>query len=269
MKVEEFMNLINYSPLAIQTYYKMQVSEPEYLAAKRDYYVDEDKFLNDLKNKMQENYYPALLFYFTKFASELCDGYLQRGFTLSQFIDTFSDLKTWNEMCILETGICGLRETGWLTSHMHSGIVRLGRLQFQPDTVEEDICLKNSVIKKGTPILNVHIPFGGAMSVQEVSHSFVLAKQHFGEKYVHIESWLLDPTLKNYLPQNSNILSFASRFELYKTEESNSIERFIFRVVKENKADYEANTSFAKTVKQELLKGTKFYSGYAVTTTNG
>ncbi len=269
MKIDEFMNLIGYSQTAIETYYKMQVQMEEYLLAKNLYYADEDKFLQQLKDKMQENYYPALLFYFTNFALDLYPHYLEEGFTKQEFLDTFYDLKIWNEMCILETGICGLRETGWLTSHMHAGIVRLGRLQFQTDEVEEDIILKDRVIKAGTPILNVHIPFGGVMSEEEVNKSFARAKAHYGEKYVHIESWLLDPTLKNYLPKNSNILSFANRFELYKKEESNSIERFVFRVIKENKEEYIANSSFAKTIKQELLKGTKFYSGYAITTTNG
>ncbi|MBR4419880.1 MAG: DUF5596 domain-containing protein [Clostridia bacterium] len=264
MNVTEFMKLTEYSQQAINVFNEMAVSEEIYLAKKEQYYSDEEDFLTQLKEEMGDKYYPALLFYFTRFAVELRDKYIQMGFSEEEYLHTFCDLKTWTDMCILETGICGLRETGWLTSHMHAGIVRFGRMQFQPDTVEEDIVLSNTVIKAGTKILNVHIPFGGALSVDEVSSSLARAKAHFGESFVHAESWLLDPTLPNYLSSTSNILAFAKLFERYKVEESNSIERFVFRVIKEDKNEYVAESSFAKKIKQALLEGEKFYSGYGV-----
>ena len=264
MNVTEFMKLTEYSQQAIDVFNEMAVSEEVYLEKKAQYYSDEEGFLAELKEEMGDNYYPAILFYFTRFAVDLHDKYIEMGFSEEEYLHTFSDLKTWTDMCILETGICGLRETGWLTSHMHAGIVRLGRAQFQPDTVEEDIVLSNTVIKAGTKILNIHIPFGGPMSDEEISSSFARAKAHFGESFVHAESWLLDPNLPNYLAPTSNILAFANRFERYKVEESNSIERFVFRVIKEDKNEYVAETTFAKKIKQAVLDGTKFYSGYGV-----
>lgn len=265
MTINEFIKKIEYSEDAICTYEKMhKILGKDYLVKKREYYENEELFLQNLKEQMSENYYPAILYYFTNFAFELKDTYLKMGFSEEEYLHTFCDLKTWNEMCVLETGICGLRETGWLTSHMHAGIVRFGRMQFQPEVLEEDLVVKDTVIKAGTEILNVHIPFGGALSVDEVSSSFARAKAYFGESLVHAESWLLDPNLPNYLSSTSNILAFAKLFECYRVEESNSIERFVFRVIKEDKNEYVAESSFAKKIKQALLEGEKFYSGYGV-----
>ena len=264
MKIDEFLRLVNYSDQAIEVFYKNAVDEKVYLSKKQQYDSDEEGFLSALKEEQGENYYKALLYYFTRFALDLYPTYLQKGFTHEEYVATFSDLKTWNEMCILESGICGLRETGWLTSHLHAGIVTFGRLQFQPEILEEDLNVNCLIVPKGTEILNVHIPFGGALKVDEVNKSYKRAKEHFGDRYIHIESWLADPALKNYLNKESNILYFVSKYDLYKLEESNSIERFVFKVIKENKEEYVANTSFAKKIKEALLRGEKFYSGFAL-----
>lgn len=265
MTINEFIKKIEYSEDAICTYEKMhKILGEDYLVKKGEYYENEELFLQNLKEQMGENYYPAILYYFTNFAFELKDTYLKMGFTEEEYLHTFCDLKTWNEMCVLETGICGLRETGWLTSHMHAGIVRFGRMQFQPEVLEEDLVVKDTVIKAGTEILNVHIPFGGAIGIEEVQDSLNRAKAHFGEKYVHAESWLLDPTLQKYLSPTSNILSFANRFTVYKLEEHYSIERFVFLVPLENKNDYVAKNAFQQRIKDALIRGEKFYSGYGV-----
>ncbi len=264
MTLNEFLDLIGYSEQAKNTFYKNQVIESDYATAKKAYYVDEDAFLNSLQSSEKDNYYCAILYYFTRFAFDLKDEYLNRGFTFEEYIDTFKDLKIWNEVCILETGVCGLKETGWLTSHMHAGIVKLGRMQFQPDVLEEDIVLKSGTVKSGTKILHVHIPAGESIKPELVNDSLNRAKKHFGALHVHAESWLLDPTLKNYLKPNSNILYFASLFETYKLEEHYSIERYLFGVVSPDKTSYVAQSSFAKAVKSALLNGEKFYSGYGL-----
>ncbi|MBQ2711880.1 MAG: DUF5596 domain-containing protein [Clostridia bacterium] len=265
MTKNDFLSAIQYSEQALAVYRAQSVPKEVYLAAKTEYYHDEDAFLARIKQEKGEEYYSALLFYFTDFAYDLYERYLEMGFSEEEYLATFYDLKIWNEMCMLETGICGLRETHWLTSHLHAGIVRLGRLQFQPDTLEEDVSFQGETLKAGQRVLNVHIPFGGALTQSEVENSFRLAAEHFGEgSYLHLESWLLDPTLKDLLPAHSNILAFANRFTLYKTQKESSIERFVFRVVNPDKSAYVANNAFQQKVKAALTEGREFYSGYGV-----
>ena len=265
MTKNEFLNAIQYSEQALAVYRAQAVPQEEYLLRKQSYYRDEKAFLEQLKKEKGEEYYPALLFYFTEFAFDLYGKYLEMGFTEEEYLSTFYDLKIWNEMCVLETGICGLRETHWLTSHMHAGIIRLGRMQFQPGILEEDIMVEGKALKAGQKLLRVHIPFGGAIPPEEIEDSIRRAKAHYGEGYyLHAESWLLDPTLSDLLPEHSNILSFARRFTLYKTEKESSIERFVFRVPKQDKNAYEAKNAFQQRVKDALVSGREFYSGYGV-----
>lgn len=264
MQINEFMQKIGYGEQAVQTFYNQAVSENEYEKAKALYYSNEQKFLSNLKKMEKDNYYCKLVYYFTRFALELYPEYINRGFTEQEYIHTFHDLAIWNEMCMLETGICGLRETHWLTSHLHCGIVRLGRVQFQPEILQEDLIYNGKTIARGSEILHIHVPFGGALPINEVQDSLNRARKHFNAQYVHAESWLLDPTLKKYLSPSSNILAFANLFELYKTEQSDSIERFVFKVIKKDKKEYEATNRFQCDIKQALMQGTVFYSGYGV-----
>ncbi len=265
MNVYEFMQKIGYSDKAIAVYNEMQVSEELYLAKKSEYYADEKLFLSTLLNETGENYYKAILYYFTHMGADLEQKYLDWGFTIEKYIDTFHDLKIWNEMCELETGICGLKEVHWISNHLHVGIIRLGRLEFQPGLLEQDATLGDKIIKKGERVYHIHIPFGEPLTKDAIDNSFELAKKYFKKgAYLHLTSWVLDPTLKSLLKPDSNILAFASRFNIYKTIERYAIERFVFLIVKENKNDYEPKNSFQRALKEALLKGQKFYSGFGI-----
>lgn len=265
MNVNKFINAIGYSEQAKKVYYEMAVDSETYQKQKQRYYTDEEGFLQDLKESAGDKYYQAILYYFTNFAVDIYPEYIKKGFSEEQYIHTFTDFRIWNEACILETGICGLKEVYWLTSHLHAGIIRLGRMQFQPDELGEDINFNGKILKAGQKILNVHIPAGGSLDKEEMQKSFDLARKYFGENsYVHAESWLLDPLLENYLSKDSNILCFAHKFSVYKVEEHNSIERYVFGVIKQNKNEYEAKNSFQQKIKQALLDGVKFNSGYGI-----
>ena len=266
MNVNEFMNKIGYSDNAIAVFNEMAVSEEVYLQKKAEYYADEKLFLANLEKQTGDNYYKAILYYFTRMGADLEQKYFEWGFGEKEYIDTFHDLKIWNEMCLLETGICGLKEVFWISNHLHVGLIRLGRLEFQPGVLEDDAPLGDKIVKKGEKVYHIHIPFGSPLTKEEVDNSFALAKKYFGTgTYLHLTSWVLDPTLKKLLKPESNLLAFASRFNLYKTMERYAIERFVFLKVKENKAEYEAKNSFQRALKEALLKGEKFYSGFGIT----
>lgn len=71
------------------------------------------------------------------------------------------------------------------------------------------------VVERGTPMINVHIPAGGGMSPECCADSFrqltAFMSIHFpGRKWGGFccYSWLLDPQLRQLLPEESNILQF-------------------------------------------------------------
>ena len=98
----------------------------------------------------------------------------------------------------------------WLTLHVRGGIYELGRLQFHrerhPDRPEE---------------LSLHIPRSGPLTPEACDASFRRAREFFPRHFPHepyqvvtCGSWLLDPVLADYLPEDSNLVRFQRRFEL-------------------------------------------------------
>ncbi|MCE6996128.1 acyltransferase domain-containing protein [Saccharothrix sp. S26] len=116
----------------------------------------------------------------------------------------------------------------WLTLHARGGVYELGRLQYQ----------------RGDTTLGLHVPESGPLTPRAVEASLDEARaffpRHFpDERYTTFScgSWLLDPQLLDYLPEDSNIVRFQQRFELEPYEQPEGIDadvevlRFVFRTL--------------------------------------
>lgn len=116
----------------------------------------------------------------------------------------------------------------WLTLHSRGGLYELGRLQHH----------------RGDSALSLHIPDSGPLTPEAVSASLDEARaffpRHFpDERYTAFScgSWLLDPQLREYLPDESNIIRFQRRFDLEPHEEQEGLNadvevlRFVFRTL--------------------------------------
>ncbi|WP_433501597.1 hypothetical protein ACQP1K_20195 [Sphaerimonospora sp. CA-214678] len=97
---------------------------------------------------------------------------------------------------------------------------------------------------RGDTAIGLHIPESGPMTPEAVAASLDEARaffpRHFpGERYTAFScgSWLLDPQLLEYLPEDSNIVRFQRRFELAPYEEPEGLDadvevlRFVFRTL--------------------------------------
>ncbi len=116
----------------------------------------------------------------------------------------------------------------WLTLHARGGIYELGRLQHQ----------------RGDTAIGLHIPDSGPLTPDAVEASLDAARRFFprhfpDEHYTAFScgSWLLDPQLREYLPEESNIVRFQRRFELEPYEQPEGLDadvevlRFVFRTL--------------------------------------
>ncbi|WP_327000353.1 acyltransferase domain-containing protein [Dactylosporangium sp. NBC_01737] len=114
----------------------------------------------------------------------------------------------------------------WLTLHARGGLYELGRLQHQ----------------RGGTAIDLHIFESGPLTPEAIDASLDEARaffpRHFpDEPYTAFAcgSWLLDPQLREYLPEDSNIVRFQRRFELDPYEEPEGLDadvevlRFVFR----------------------------------------
>lgn len=116
----------------------------------------------------------------------------------------------------------------WLTLHLRGSVYELGRLQHQ---------------RAGTTI-DLHIPDSGPLLPEAVDASLDAARaffpRHFPDEHptaFSCGSWLLDPQLREYLPESSNIIRFQRRFELDPYEKPEGVHgdvevlRFVFRTL--------------------------------------
>lgn len=250
------MDNIGLSSAAKETVLKYYVNSAEYEFEKQSYYNNEQECLFNLNN------YPdnlqRTLSLFTRLAYDLREQFIEQNIPEKIYLDTFEDLRIWNEICFLENGVCGLKETSWLTAHLHLGIFKLGRLQFQPDKAHDDIQLSGVTIKKGTKIYNIHIPKGENLTPYLCGQSLCIARKFFDDSKAifHCDSWLLSPRLNALLPSESNIIKFKNLFEIYSTDYTcNSVERYLFGKVIPDKSLYLPTSNFAAKVKQAAING--------------
>ncbi|WP_344483732.1 acyltransferase domain-containing protein [Glycomyces endophyticus] len=111
-------------------------------------------------------------------------------------------------------GRAGLDVAHWFTGHVRGSLYQLGRLQF---------CVEGPDPK---PFAGMHIRGeGGPLTLDAVRDSVEWALEFlpavFPERYAGpedlvfvCESWLLDPQLREWLPEKSNIPGFAALFAL-------------------------------------------------------
>ncbi|MFG1917358.1 acyltransferase domain-containing protein [Micromonospora sp. NPDC048898] len=140
----------------------------------------------------------------------------------------------------------------WLTLHARGGLFELGRLQHQ----------------RGGTAIDLHIPEAGPLTPAAVDASLDEARaffpRHFPDEHYTAfacGSWLLDPQLREYLPDDSNIIRFQQRFELDPYEEPEGIDadvevlRFAFRTLSTPLDQLPRGTVLQRAVVDHLAAG--------------
>ncbi len=197
---------------------------------------------------------------------ELEADYTRRGIDGSVLLATLHDIVIWTDVWFGLKQELGLMETGWLCNHLQGKLFRLGRLQFCMGEATHDI--PDAAIVKGDPVLEVHIPADGAMTDAACTDSIACARRFFATYFPDFHyraftchSWLLDETLKQFLPAESNILKFQARFIPAHSDASDAMLKYIFRwdTTREMLPACEAHGRLATAVKTFVLNGGTVY----------
>ena len=196
--------------------------------------------------------------------------YAIRGMNWDIFFDTFKDFTIWTHAFTKETGRPGIAQWAWCGSSIKLQLFRLGRLQFRSGALEQDVVLGEDRYEAGTPVLEVHIPAGEPLTPEAVEESLGRA-QWFFRTYFRREhelftcrSWLLSPALRELLGEDSNILQFKNRFELYGTDPARQAEERVFGKILEDPADYPEDTALQRDMKRYLLAGNRVDMGCGI-----
>lgn len=256
MELQELMNKIRLPKEAQETAVSFLSDEEIYNEKKELFYRDTKAFLKEWKES--ENHLQWLLSFYLKLALEVYEEYKRQGIAEKIFVDTFYDITIWCEECKRKYGVYGMNEAGWIAFSIKMKLFRLGRLQFEPMTLQEDMTGKSETLKAGTKVLNVHIPAGEKLDITECGKSFLQAEEFFGNSYEAYvcDSWLLAPALKEMLAETSNIIQFQNLFEIVNVHHRfPQAEQRIFADVREDKENYPEDTVLQKRAKEYILSG--------------
>ena len=205
---------------------------------------------------------------FLYFCEELSARYKKAGISQDILLATVEDFVISVKRNRILTGKMGIVRASALKNHLSMQLFRIGRLQFCMTGAVMDIPAMG--ICKGDPVMDIHVPIGGPMTMQACKDAFAAAEKFFEKyfpqyhyRYYTCYSWLLDEVLQQFLNENSNILQFQKLFAVVHKSEGDSILHFMFRYgieTREELKNYPANTRFAQAVKDYALAGGVFYN---------
>lgn len=200
----------------------------------------------------------------------MCEGlsqqYAARGIPESILMDTLGDIVRWLEVWSDIKSDLYLGELGWLKEHMLLHVFQLGRLHFRMSTAKVDIPDAN--VRTGDPILEIHIPNTGPLTPEDCDKSIALAKEFFAKYFPEFDwkiftchSWLLDDTLAQFLPTDSNILAFQKRFTYVEKHRSDDMLGFVFtwQTSRGQVKNRVANSSFACAIQKHIRNNGDLY----------
>lgn len=181
------------------------------------------------------------------------ERYLELGISQDIYIDTMKCFTRFvNEHYAMAKNWAFDRD--WWTSRQISLLLfRIGTLEYEMATIH------------GQRAISIHIPSDAVLSDENCEASYEQAKIFFKTYFPEYEnvdyvchSWLLSPSLKMLLPQQSNIIRFQSRFEI--TEFDAEARDYLFFVFKTGDCPPEAlpeNTSLQRNMKAFIRDGGK------------
>lgn len=273
MQTEELMTRIRFSAEARRECDAIRISPEQYQKWEQLFDEDFEGFISHWKHRYPGNEGDSRLLKFYLMAGcKTYDRYQELHLSDEVFDETFSDLTIWSEVYCQEHGGYGLAEAGWLAKSVKMQLFRLGRLQFEPMLLEEELKGARETIPKGTPVLNVHIPAGEPLEYEACLASFRQAEQFAwgtvtagaawkeegknGRRVYICDSWLLAPELQKMLKPDSNIIKFQKLFDVVRVHHSFlQAEQRVFPAVLEDKSRYPENTALQRNLKRYLLGG--------------
>lgn len=185
--------------------------------------------------------------------------------------DSMKDLAIWCEDYLEKHGTPGFREWGWVGCSLRLEVIRIGRLQFQPNQLSQTVMQNGTVFPAGTPVLEIHIPAGEPLTPEAALASLREApgfyEKYFGKHFslFHCHSWLLSPGLKTLLPEHSRILQFQNLFTVYGDDnEERQAEERVFGFLSDDPNAYPENTALQRALKRYLLTGNEITMGAGI-----
>ena len=168
-------------------------------------------------DELGERRYPLALTAALVTAPLTVEKMLAQGVSYENAVLSLRDITVWCKVCKRDFGEWGLHEIAWIEHTLRAELWRLGRLQFETVSFDyDDVELENGTIKRGETVINVHIPEDGPIPREERYASYRAAREFFGLDKFIIDTYLLYPAQRDFLPENSNVRDFMDDFYTFK-----------------------------------------------------
>ena len=183
--------------------------------------------------------------------------YDRLGISEEIYVNTMAAFSRFVREHMESYGGYGFDRGSWTPRQVSAKLFRIGQLEYELTDLE------------GEPVVSLHIPTDVDLrpevlqpSVKEGLAEFYRLFPEYAGKKVFCESWLLSPLLKNFLPEDSNILRFQALFDMEPEGiPGNDVLLWVFKNPKLPREEYPENTSLQRKLKQFLLNGGQFLEG--------
>ena len=183
--------------------------------------------------------------------------YRRLGISEDIYLDTMGAFSRFVREHMESYGRYGFDRGFWTTRQVSARLFRIGQLEYELTAPD------------GEPAVSLHIPTDADLrpevllpSVKAGLAEFFRLFPDYEDKKVFCHSWLLSPLLKDFLPEDSNILRFQELFDITPDEvPSNDVKLWVFKNPKLPVEEYPENTSLQRKLKRFFLDGGQFVEG--------
>ena len=221
----------------------------------------------DLSGALGEKTALVVLYLFEVMEKE----YIKRKIDFSHFERALSGMRGRIERAYMKNGSFDIGSAVWDRLRLMGREFRIGRLAYGLGKSPCDVPSKN--IMKGDNVLQLHIPGGEPLLYDACVESIESAKRfvadHFPDfeyRYITCLSWVLDDSVADLLGQGSNVLKFATLFEIVAKNQSDNIIRFVFGggATRDKLPDIAPVGRFQTALRESAMAGRVFYDARGV-----
>ena len=206
----------------------------------------------------------------------LLEKYKVKGIDEEIYWQSMRDLRWKFNECLAVHGIPGTFVASWYPGFFDMTRFALGRLQYEHYRFDADEYTRASVtLHRGDPVINFHIPSCGPLTLESRMDSYKRAYEFYRKDFpsgilpLVCHSWLLYPGHREFLPPESNILSFMNDFDILRFDERDREHfgdawRVFGAAASKSPEEWPRDTSIRRALADRICSGGKVGVGYGV-----
>ena len=156
---------------------------PEETATRLQEAFRQDAKVFEIAAREYENSDLLVLGLYLRWAMDAHFIYAIRGMDWNIFFDTFRDLTKSCEEFYERTGKAGLNHWEWIGLAIKMQLFRLGKLEFRPNVLKEELVMEGQAYPAGSKVLEVWFPSDESLDDETVEETLARGKEFFETYY--------------------------------------------------------------------------------------